>query len=300
MTLVFRDLSAGLILLVPSVFPVMVVFGLMGWLGVTIDVGTIMTPTVALGVSVDDVVHFLIWYRRGLSEGKSRHDFGDAGLRGLRRAMYQSWSVLGLGLAVFALSSFVPTQRFGAMMFCLLTAALIGNLLIVAGGLVQSAGVLFRPRPGAQGESSASDRTAVAGRGVWLGTTAAARGACSPGQRVDHPGGRRHQTVQPERPKHQPPAGRRRPLSARLAAPLGALERAGQRPCGRFTSPPAPPDAIVGEQPGHGFGVLDFAPIDHRQGFVPGRRRATRFPRPLPRRSGRRSTRWPRTGASVR
>ncbi len=74
MTIVFRDLSAGLILLIPSVFPVMVVFGLMGWLGVTIDVGTIMTPTVALGVSVDDVVHFLIWYRRGLAEGKSRHD----------------------------------------------------------------------------------------------------------------------------------------------------------------------------------------------------------------------------------
>ena len=49
------------------------------------------------------------------------------------RAMYQSWSVLGLGLAVFALSSFVPTQRFGAMMFCLLTAALIGNLMIAAG-----------------------------------------------------------------------------------------------------------------------------------------------------------------------
>ena len=72
MTLVFRDLSAGLILLVPSVFPVMIVFGLMGWFGVTIDVGTIMTPTVALGVSVDDVVHFLIWYRRGLSEGKTR------------------------------------------------------------------------------------------------------------------------------------------------------------------------------------------------------------------------------------
>ncbi|HTU26350.1 MAG TPA: MMPL family transporter, partial [Pirellulales bacterium] len=131
MTVVFRDLSAGLILLVPSVFPVMVVFGLMGWFGVTIDVGTIMTPTVALGVSVDDVVHFLIWYRRGLSEGKTRPESVMLAYKDCARAMYQSWSVLGLGLAVFALSSFVPTQRFGAMMFCLLTAALIGNLLIL-------------------------------------------------------------------------------------------------------------------------------------------------------------------------
>jgi hypothetical protein len=131
MTVVFRDLSAGLILLVPSVFPVLIVFGLMGWFGVTIDVGTIMTPTVALGVSVDDVVHFLIWYRRGLSEGKSRRDSIMLAYEGCARAMYQSWAVLGLGLAVFALSSFVPTQRFGAMMFFLLTAALVGNLLML-------------------------------------------------------------------------------------------------------------------------------------------------------------------------
>ena len=131
MTLVFWDLSAGLILLVPSVFPMMVVFGIMGWLGVVIDVGTIMTPTVALGVSVDDVVHFLIWYRRGLAEGKSRKNAIMLAYEGCARAMYQSWSVLGLGLAVFALSSFVPTQRFGAMMFTLLTAALIGNLIML-------------------------------------------------------------------------------------------------------------------------------------------------------------------------
>ena len=141
--LVFRDLSAGLILLVPSVFPVMIVFGLMGWFGVTIDVGTIMTPTVALGVSVDDVVHFLIWYRRGLSEGKSRHDSVMLAYEGCARAMYQSWSVLGLGLAVFALSSFVPTQRFGAMMFCLLTAALVGNLLILPAVLCSPIAALF-------------------------------------------------------------------------------------------------------------------------------------------------------------
>ncbi len=131
MTVVFWDFSAGLILLIPSVFPMVIVFGLMGWMGIVIDVGTIMTPTVALGVSVDDVVHFLIWYRRGLSEGKNRKGAIMLAYEGCARAMYQSWAVLGLGLAVFALSSFVPTQRFGALMFTLLTAALVGNLLLL-------------------------------------------------------------------------------------------------------------------------------------------------------------------------
>lgn len=146
MTIVFRDLSAGLILLVPSVFPVMVVFGLMGWSGVLIDVGTIMTPTVALGVSVDDVVHFLIWYRNGLREGKTRKQAVMQAYEGCARAMYQSWAVLGLGLAVFALSTFVPTQRFGAMMALLLTAALVGNLLLLPAVLVSPLGWFFGRR----------------------------------------------------------------------------------------------------------------------------------------------------------
>ena len=73
---------------------------------------------------------------------------------GCARAMYQSWAVLGLGLAVFALSSFVPTQRFGAMMFLLLTAALIGNLFYAAAGAGQSAGVLLRPATDEAGQDS--------------------------------------------------------------------------------------------------------------------------------------------------
>jgi hypothetical protein len=146
MTLVFWDISAGLILLVPSVFPIMIVFGLMGWMGVVIDVGTIMTPTVALGVSVDDVVHFLIWYRRGLKEGKPRKGAIMLAYEGCARAMYQSWSVLGLGLAVFALSTFVPTQRFGAMMFLLLSAALVGNLFMLPSVLASPIAWLFGRR----------------------------------------------------------------------------------------------------------------------------------------------------------
>jgi uncharacterized protein len=162
MTLVFWDLSAGLILLVPSMFPIMIVFGLMGWMGVVIDVGTVMTPVVALGVSVDDVVHFLIWYRRGLREGKPRKGSIMLAYEGCARAMYQSWAVLGLGLAVFALSSFVPTQRFGAMMFLLLSAALVGNLFMLPSVLASPIAYFFGRRLVKQAQAehrAASDST---------------------------------------------------------------------------------------------------------------------------------------------
>jgi hypothetical protein len=143
MTVLFMDLSAGLILLIPSIFPLVIVFGMMGWLGITVDVGSVMAPVVALGVSVDDVVHFLIKYRGGLRKGLGRQQATMLAYESGARAMYQSWSVLGLGLAVFALSRFVPTQRFGALMFTLLTAALVGNLIQLPAVLNSPLGWLF-------------------------------------------------------------------------------------------------------------------------------------------------------------
>jgi hypothetical protein len=50
--------------------------------------------------------------------------------------MYQSWGVIGLWLSAFALSSFVPTFRFGALMIALLTVGLAGNLLFLPALLV--------------------------------------------------------------------------------------------------------------------------------------------------------------------
>jgi uncharacterized protein len=150
MMIAVRSVSAGLLLSATSVFPAVIVFGTMGWLGWLVDVGTVMTPAVALGVTVDDVVHYLLWYKRGIAQGLSRKDAVMLAYKGCARAMYQSWGVIGLGLSVFALSPFTPTQRFGLMMLTLLTAALPGNLLLLPALLVGPLGRFFGkpPKPG--------------------------------------------------------------------------------------------------------------------------------------------------------
>lgn len=137
---------AGLLLTITSIFPAAIVFGMMGWSGIIVDVGTVMTPAVALGVTVDDVVHYLLWFRRGIAEGKSRNEAVMLAYKGCARAMYQSWGVIGLGLSVFAFSPFTPTQRFGYLMLTLLTAALPGNLLLMPALLAGPLGALFARR----------------------------------------------------------------------------------------------------------------------------------------------------------
>ena len=141
MVLLCRAASAGLVLLLPAAFPAVVVFGGMGWGNallqsfgtgnLLIDIGTVMAPCVALGVTVDDVVHFMLWFRRGISDGMDRKEATMLAYKGCARAMYQSWGVIGIGLSVFSLSPFGPTQRFGHMMLAMLTVALVGNLVLL-------------------------------------------------------------------------------------------------------------------------------------------------------------------------
>lgn len=153
MILLCRAASAGLVLLLPAAFPAVVVFGGMGWGNallqsfgtgnLLIDIGTVMAPCVALGVTVDDVVHFMLWFRRGISDGMNRKEATMLAYKGCARAMYQSWGVIGIGLSVFSLSPFGPTQRFGHMMLAMLTVALVGNLVLLPALLSGPLGDIF-------------------------------------------------------------------------------------------------------------------------------------------------------------
>jgi predicted RND superfamily exporter protein len=153
MILLCRAMSAGLVLLLPAAFPAIMVFGAMGWGNalakwlhtgnVFIDIGTVMAPSVALGVTVDDVVHFMLWFRRGIADGLDRKQATMLAYKGCARAMYQSWGVIGIGLSVFSLSPFGPTQRFGHMMLAMLTIALVGNLVLMPALLSGPLGAVF-------------------------------------------------------------------------------------------------------------------------------------------------------------
>ena len=131
-----RHWSVGLVLLVTSVLPIVIVLGLMSWLGLPLDIGSVLAPSVALGVTVDDVLHFVLWFRNGLAQGMNRQQALQLAYQTCSRAMLQSWGVIGLGLAVFGLSDFTPTRHFGLLMIALLSVGLVVNLVVLPALLV--------------------------------------------------------------------------------------------------------------------------------------------------------------------
>jgi uncharacterized protein len=138
-----RAVCCGFISMIPNVFPLVMVFGFMGHIGALVDIGTMMTASVAMGIAVDDTIHFLTWFRIYLRKGLDRRDAILAAYKDVAPAMTQTTIIGGLGLSVFALSTFTPTQRFGTLMLFLLTVALIGDLVFLPALLSSPLGRLF-------------------------------------------------------------------------------------------------------------------------------------------------------------
>ncbi len=146
MAIVFRSVAAGLVAMLPNVFPICVVFGALGWLGIKIDIGIMMTASVALGVAVDNTVHLVTWFRHGQRMGMDRRTATLVAYERCSTAMVQSAMIGGLGLVVFAFSSFTPTQQFGYLMITILTAALIGDAVLMPALLCSPLGKCFETR----------------------------------------------------------------------------------------------------------------------------------------------------------
>lgn len=150
MLVLLRNLRAGMLVMLPNVFPAVVTFGMMGWTGTLVDVGAMMTASVALGIAVDDTLHYLTWFRRALRQGHTRQEAIVDAFARCAPAMTQTTLIAGLGLAVFWLSSFQPVSQFGLLMFILLVAALIGDLVFLPALLATRLGRVFereRARP---------------------------------------------------------------------------------------------------------------------------------------------------------
>jgi predicted RND superfamily exporter protein len=151
---VARSWRAGVVAMLPNALPVLVVFGGMGWLGVEVDVGSMMTASIALGVAVDDTIHYLTWFREELGQ---THDRKAAILRTYQRCAtptFQAALISGLGLSIFAFSTFTPTQRFGMLMLTILWAGVAAELIYFPALLAGPLGSVFAPAKGVPGHHS--------------------------------------------------------------------------------------------------------------------------------------------------
>lgn len=131
MMMLFRSVVAGILAAVPLVMAVIMLFGLMGYFGVRLDIATAMLSSIMIGVGVDYTIHFLWRYRRERLEGRN---YGEAVIRTLtttgRGISFNALSVI-VGFSALILSLFPPIKFFGFLVVMSIFTCLIGALVLV-------------------------------------------------------------------------------------------------------------------------------------------------------------------------
>jgi hypothetical protein len=133
-TLIFRLLLPStrltLLALAPSLWPVAMVVGIMGWSGVPLDTATVMVASVVLGLVVDYTIHTLGHFRE-LAPRVGRREAVAGTLERTAPAFVLTGAILAAGFGVCALSDFSPTARFGAFSALAIALAVAADLVLL-------------------------------------------------------------------------------------------------------------------------------------------------------------------------
>ncbi len=130
-----RSVRLGLFSMIPNVLPIGMVLGLMGWTGIGLDPGTVMCGAVALGLVVDDTVHFLHHFRAEITAGASLEDAVHATLQATGRALVATTIILVAGFWVLTTASFRPNIYFGLLSGAAIGFALVADLVTLPAAL---------------------------------------------------------------------------------------------------------------------------------------------------------------------
>jgi len=128
----FRSKRMLILSLIPNFLPLLLTAGLMGFAHIPLKPSTILIFSIALGISVDNTIHYLSRYRMELKLNNFNIKVSVINaLRETANSMIYSSIVLFLGFSVFMLSSFGGTQSLGKLISFTLLTAMLSNLVLL-------------------------------------------------------------------------------------------------------------------------------------------------------------------------
>lgn len=131
MFVVFKSLLLGLLCLIPNTFPVLFNFGLMGLLDIPLNTATAIIAAVAIGIVVDDTIHFLSYYTTQRRQGRIVSLAVQSTMLVKGRALVSSSLILCIGFGILLLSNFMPIVYFGMLSAVIMILALVGDLVLL-------------------------------------------------------------------------------------------------------------------------------------------------------------------------
>jgi len=130
MMLLIGSLRGGLASMIPNLAPILLVLGLMGWTGIQMDLFTLLIGSIAIGLAVDDTIHFMHNFYRyfrqtGDTRGSVRRTLETTG-----QAMLVTSIVLSLGFFTYTFAELRNLFNFGLLTGICIVLAFIADVLV--------------------------------------------------------------------------------------------------------------------------------------------------------------------------
>ncbi len=130
-TALFRSFRMALAAIVPNILSAGLILGLMGWIGIPLDIMTITIAAINIGIGVDDSIHYIHRFREEFQQDGNFWMSIRRCHNSIARAMYYTSVTVVLGFSILALSNFIPTIYFGVLSGLAMITALIANLMLL-------------------------------------------------------------------------------------------------------------------------------------------------------------------------
>ena len=127
----FRSLGMAFIAIIPNIVAAAQVLGLMGWLGISLDIMTITIAAIVIGIAVDNTIHYVHRFTREFSKDRNYWASVERCHNSIGRAMYYTAITIMLGFTILSLSNFVPTIYFGLLTGFSMLVALFADLTLL-------------------------------------------------------------------------------------------------------------------------------------------------------------------------
>ncbi|SHJ57676.1 hypothetical protein SAMN02745165_02698 [Malonomonas rubra DSM 5091] len=128
---IFKSWKLGIISSIPNMLPILLNFAVMGLFGVPLNSATAIIAAVAIGIAVDDTIHFICQYQQNRQKGKMAANAVQNAIVTKGTPIIMTSLIMTGGFGILLFGSFVPTIQFGILSALIMLFAVISDLLVL-------------------------------------------------------------------------------------------------------------------------------------------------------------------------
>jgi len=131
LVILFRSFSLAIIGIIPNLLAAAIILGLMGLLGIPLDMMTITIAAITIGIAVDNSIHYIYRFREEFAQ---RDDYIKTLYychANIGKAVFYTATTIIIGFSILIMSNFIPTIYFGILTALAMLIALLAALTLL-------------------------------------------------------------------------------------------------------------------------------------------------------------------------